>query len=47
MKWIAKAHYEVIKSLEYVPSENLLITTAYDKKVKIWDSETGKFIDSF
>ncbi|CAD8135461.1 unnamed protein product [Paramecium pentaurelia] len=47
MKWITRAHYEVIKSLEYVEKENFLITTAFDKKVKLWDAETGKFIDSF
>ena len=45
--WIIRAHYEIIKSLEYVAKENILITTAYDKKVKIWDSLTGKNIDSF
>ena len=32
MKWITRAHYEVIKSLEYVEKENFLITTAFDKK---------------
>ena len=42
-----KAHNEIIKSLNYVYEENLLITTAYDKRVKIWDSNTGKSIDSF
>ncbi|CAK75155.1 unnamed protein product (macronuclear) [Paramecium tetraurelia] len=47
IKWITRAHYEVIKSLEYVEKEDFLITTAFDKKVKLWDAETGKFIDSF
>ncbi|CAD8133059.1 unnamed protein product [Paramecium octaurelia] len=47
IKWIIRAHYEVIKSLEYVEKEDFLITTAFDKKVKLWDAETGKFIDSF
>jgi hypothetical protein len=37
----------MIKSLELVVSESLLITTAYDKKVKIWHTEDGSFIDSF
>ena len=27
--------------------ESILITTSFDKKVKIWDSETGKLLDSF
>lgn len=42
-----KTHVEQVKSLEYLPEENLLITTAYDKKVKLWESEAGKYIDSF
>lgn len=47
VKWLTKAHYEVIKSLEFVQSERILITTAFDKKVKLWDAETGKLVDSF
>ncbi|KAL4503262.1 hypothetical protein ABPG72_000868 [Tetrahymena utriculariae] len=43
--WSVRAHYEMIKSLEYIQEENLLITTAYDKKVKLWDSKTGNLID--
>lgn len=46
-KWFAKAHYEIIKSLEYVPEEHLLITTAFDKKVKVWNAADGNLIDSF
>lgn len=45
--WYTRAHYEIIKSLEYVQSEQILITTAFDKKVKLWDSTTGKVVDSF
>lgn len=45
--WITRSHYDIIKSLEYVPSEHLLITTAFDKRVKLWDSLTGKPVDSF
>ncbi len=36
--WSTKAHHESIKSLELVKTESLLITTGYDKKVKIWHS---------
>ncbi|EGR33574.1 hypothetical protein IMG5_048910 [Ichthyophthirius multifiliis] len=43
--WTQRAHFEMIKSIEYIFDENLLITTAYDKKVKIWDSNTGNLID--
>ena len=45
--WISRAHYEIVKSLEYVPAENTLITTAFDKKVKVWESVNGKLVDSF
>lgn len=37
----------MIKSIEYVEEEGLLLTTSYDKKVKIWDSKKGDLIDSF
>ena len=42
-----KTHNEQVKSLEYLQDESLLITTAFDKKVKLWEAETGKYIDSF
>lgn len=42
-----KTHNEQVKSLEYVEEESLLITTAFDKKVKLWSSLTGQYIDSF
>jgi WD40 repeat protein len=45
--WTLKAHQEQIKSLEYIHKENLLITTAFDRKVKIWNSQTGKYVDAF
>ena len=44
--WQIKAHQEVIKSLEYIEEEKLLITTSFDKKVKIWSAESGVFLDS-
>lgn len=37
----------MIKSIEYLQEEKLIISTGYDKKVKIWNSETGQQIDSF
>jgi len=42
-----KTHTEQVKSLEYLQEECLLITTAFDKKVKLWEADTGKYIDSF
>ena len=42
-----KTHTEQVKSLEYLSDESLLLTTAYDKKVKLWEAENGKYIDSF
>ena len=36
-----------MKSLEYIYEEKLIVTTAFDKKVKVWDSETGITIFSF
>jgi len=44
--WATKAHNDPIKSLEYSDVENLLFTSALDKKVKIWNAHNGKFIDS-
>ena len=45
--WYTRAHYDIIKSLEYVAEKGILLTTGFDKKVKIWDSSSGKLIDSF
>jgi WD40 repeat protein len=44
--WHTKAHRELIKSLQYIPEEQLLITTSSDKKVKIWDPSNGCYLDS-
>jgi len=32
--------------MEYVPSEELLVTASYDRTVKIWRATTGEFVDS-
>jgi len=45
--WTQRCHYEQIKSLEYIQEEKLLLTTAFDKKVKLWDSSTGQLKDTF
>jgi len=45
--WISRAHYEIVKSLEFMEGANILATTAYDKKVKLWDTEVGRLLDSF
>ena len=45
--WISRAHYEIVKSLEFLEGANILATTAYDKKVKLWDAEVGRLLDSF
>jgi hypothetical protein len=37
----------MIKSLEFVEDENLLVTSAFDKKVKLWNSLDGSYVDSF
>lgn len=44
--WITKAHNEPIKGLEYVPEEDILITSGMDKRVRIFSGANGKFIDS-
>lgn len=44
--WTVKVHLEPIKSIEYIESEQLIITTSFDKRVKIWNSLTGQYIDS-
>lgn len=41
-----KAHQEVVKSMEYIEEELLIVTTSFDKKVKIWDAKTGEYLDS-
>jgi hypothetical protein len=44
--WHIKAHQELIRSLQYIPGEHLLITTSSDKKVKVWNSSTGEYLVS-
>ena len=44
--WQIKAHQQVIKSMEYIEQEDLLVTTSFDKKVKIWNAKTGDYLDS-
>ena len=44
--WVTKAHNEAIKGLEYVVEEDILITSGMDKRVRIFNASTGKFIDS-
>lgn len=44
--WVSKAHNETLRAMEYVAAENLIFTSALDKKVKIWNAETGQYIDS-
>jgi WD40 repeat protein len=39
--WRIKTHTEPLKSLEYISCEELLVTTSYDKTVKIWKATTG------
>lgn len=46
MMWCVRTHTEPVKFMEYVPSEELLVTTSYDKMVKIWKATTGEFVDS-
>lgn len=31
----------MIKSIEYVPDEDIILTSAFDKKVKIWNAKNG------
>lgn len=32
--------------MEYISEEELIVTTSFDKKVKIWDAKTGDYLDS-
>ena len=43
--WCVRAHEDLIKSMEYVYTENLLFTTCVDRQVKILSSENGEFIE--
>lgn len=44
--WTTKAHMEPIRALEFVEGEDMIFTSGMDKRVKIWNSMTGKFIDA-
>jgi WD40 repeat protein len=46
MKWQIKSHTETVKVLEYVEEAGIIMTSSYDRKVKIWHAETGQYIDS-
>lgn len=37
---------EQVKSFSYTHEENLIFTTAEDRKVIIWDASNGNFIES-
>ncbi len=45
-RWQVRAHQEIIRSLALLDDENVLITTSFDKKVKLWDAEDGSYVDS-
>lgn len=40
-----RAHPESIRDLSHVPGEAIIITCSEDKKVKLWSSDNGSFID--
>ena len=42
MKWQVKAHSETIKVLEFIEEANILTTSSFDRKVKIWSATTGE-----
>ena len=46
LKWQVKAHTQTIRVLEYIEEANILMTSSFDKKVKIWDANTGEYLDS-
>ena len=46
MVWCCRTHTEPVKFVEYVPREELLVTTSYDRTVKVWKAATGEFVDS-
>lgn len=43
--WAVRAHSESIRDLSHVPKEAIIITCSEDKKVKLWSSDNGSFID--
>jgi WD40 repeat protein len=46
LKWQIKAHTEMVKVLEYVEEANILMTSSFDRKVKLWKAATGEYLDS-
>jgi hypothetical protein len=44
--YTVKAHPEQIIFLKAFSNESILCTSAFDKKVRFWESSTGHFIDS-
>jgi len=44
--WQERVHDDIIRSLEYIEAEDLLITTCVDKTVRIFKSDTGALIES-
>ena len=46
MKWQIKAHTQTIKVLEYIEEADIIMTSSFDKRVKIWHSTTGQYLDS-
>ena len=44
--WSTKAHGDPIKALEYAEAQGIILTSALDKKVKIWSAMNGKYIDA-
>lgn len=44
--WHTRAHEDILRSMEYIEVENLIITTCVDKRVKIFSSIDGKYIES-
>ena len=46
MKWQVKAHSQTVKVLEYIDEAGILMTSSFDKKVKIRKASTGEYLDS-
>jgi hypothetical protein len=46
IKWQSKTNHEIIKMIQFIQEENILITCSYDKKVKFWNARTGEYVDS-
>ncbi len=46
INWQVKSNHEIIKLIQFVKEENIIITCSYDKKVKLWNALNGEYIDS-